>query len=370
MNTLFSRIYGEGKVKTLIFLLIVLNSPMVFAGGGDTFGNGGGLSENNLLFAWVKLKSAVQSVVYSRASGLTIPEAELLTKIFKSHDEEMRGAGIQFLSSQQNPGVFDADESGIPRTGVTGSEVGSAIYFNLERLYPVRDGVEQPIDYVTALGFLVHELGHHHGVKDHAFLDQLGGKVRDFVGSSRTVSVDLRRFSGNRFMVSAFSPIMLWENATSPIGSTFASVNVSNGLEVYDLSEYFERNAYCEGESYSFKSSAALDVTWLPFPAFNSVTSTQTIRASVTIAWDCNPWPNPGERRMFSQAWEISQDFKVMELSRVNITEHRLVESTIPDQWRSERASILQPVNDDWQIRELSCERINFNFEPQGPCSF
>lgn len=357
------------KKVTLVglFFMAFLFRSLVALAGGDIVGNGGGLSENNILYAFLHMKPMLESCVYTKGCGLTYPERDLLEKIYQNFDDELAGPGVRFASSKEQPDLFEVDDNGVTRTAVTGDSVGSPIYFNLERLYPIVNGEPQYVDVLTAVGFLVHELGHHHGVKDHTYLDRLGGKVRDFLGSQRWLSTDLKKFKNNQFTVSAFFPAMLYEVNDLYISKSRMHVSVSNGYQIFDLSPFFATPSRCKGDPSDIRASGT-DLSWSPFAAFDNVTQTQTIKFQISISWDCNSWKT--ERKVFSQTLEVSNQFKVQTLNRIDLYTWKLVDPIFsPSNWRTEKGVILEPLG-EWKVVETNCEKIDYGLNPIGPCDF
>lgn len=362
-------------LRNFKFLILLLYSTVLLASpiqpsGGDVVNNHGGFSENNILFAWTNLSNYVESCLYSKGCGLSIPEQTLLEKIYKNHRYELQGSGIRFLSSQANPGYF-TDETGTTRAAVTGNTVGSPIYFNVEALYHNVDGRTEAVDAMSAVGFLVHELGHHHGVTDHTYLDRLGGKVKTFISSQRLLTADFRKYRNNNFNVSVFSQALLHEVSLVPMIHVRAQVSVSNGYEVFDLSDFFKTPSRCDVDKNTFIESSATDLTIMPLPAFNSVNNTQTINFQVVVNWDCNPWPQPGVRRHFNQTLEVSNIYEIKELRQINLFDWELKDIHFnPPSWKNQDNVILHPDINNWQVKEVLCEKTDFNFNPLGPCDF
>ncbi len=169
-------------------LALTLSAPAL--AGGDEAGNGGGIAEQNFVLAYSQLAATVRLTLDSPANGLTEDERRLLDAIFASLPaESASGSQLRFKSERREPGFFIID--GSLKIARTGSQVGSAIYVNIDLLYRnSADGGLEPLGLETATAVLVHELGHHHGVSDHAALDRLGVKV-GAVLSSRISRADL-----------------------------------------------------------------------------------------------------------------------------------------------------------------------------------
>jgi hypothetical protein len=164
-----------GLVTTL---LIGLHSASFAAvGGGGEVGNGGGIAEKNITFAYINLSSYIDICLASASCQLSAQELPVLQAIRGGlSDEYLDQNQIIFSSETAQPGFFFLD--GAIRVARTGSTVGSAIYYNRDLLYPVGpSGNITPFSVADAVGSLVHEMGHHHGIADHTFLDLLGSKV-------------------------------------------------------------------------------------------------------------------------------------------------------------------------------------------------
>ncbi len=104
----------------------------------------------------------------SNPCGLTPTESELTLKILKALPQEL---AIEGQYPANDPGLFDSDPASPHRIARTGDTVGSAVTLNLDQV--------DRVDYFEALGLMVHEYGHHHGVKDTVDrpLDVLGAKI-------------------------------------------------------------------------------------------------------------------------------------------------------------------------------------------------
>jgi hypothetical protein len=109
---------------------------------------------------------------------LNSEETALLTSIAESLTEEFKNSSqLVFRSSKADPQFFKID--GLIRIAKTGDHVGDPIYINRDLLYTtVAQGEVKALDIPLAVSTLIHELGHHHLVKDHAKLDLLGTKIQ------------------------------------------------------------------------------------------------------------------------------------------------------------------------------------------------
>lgn len=128
-----------------------------------------------------QLPTILKLCLDDRLCGLLPEEQALISSIKQSleTENELNPELIHFESSVKNPSLFFVD--GNTRIAVTGDHVGDSIYINLD-LASQKDkyGVSHPLFIDRAIAILVHELGHHQGVKNHSSLDQLGLKIGNY----------------------------------------------------------------------------------------------------------------------------------------------------------------------------------------------
>lgn len=160
-------------MKFFILLIIVIGPLNLYARGGDEILNGGGLAENYLHYALRNLNSAIEACLLKKDCYVSEDSQKILLDIKKSLPEEIALDVLKFESENKKPGLFKIN--GLNRLAVTGSTIGSPIYYNLDLIYGKKG---QPLlSYRQAIQSLVHELGHHHGIKDHDKLEILGAAV-------------------------------------------------------------------------------------------------------------------------------------------------------------------------------------------------
>lgn len=172
---------------------------------GSDAGNGGGISEKNILFAAKNLGHYLDLYLASQLNlhlesqpNLNLAsqnekvivenekvenDQKLLTQIKNELDvlkTQSKELTVLFQSNLLTQGSFIID--GQPRIARTGSQIGDPIYINRDLIYPIKkQGHFQVIDIPTAVSILVHELGHHHEIKDHQYLDLIGTKLQSFL---------------------------------------------------------------------------------------------------------------------------------------------------------------------------------------------
>ena len=161
------------KRMTIIFLMIFVQNVFSW----DEVNNGGGAAEGTLTYTFLNVEKYIDLCLSSEICQISDREKDILSQIKKSlEDEYAQEKPLIFMSENNNPGTFIID--GEIKIAKTGDAVGTPIYFNLDLLYFKNNlGIYESIDIKTAIGIIIHELGHHHNIQDHSFLDALGAKV-------------------------------------------------------------------------------------------------------------------------------------------------------------------------------------------------
>lgn len=148
---------------------------------GDVMGNGGGLAEQNIVYAYRNINSFIDICMDSRDCRLTDEERIILGKIKANMASEYQRGQVVFKSERQEPGTFIL--MGEPKIAKTWLHVGAPIYVNKDLLYQTNTaGKIVPLALSQAVALLIHELGHHHNYTDHTKLDLLGVKVSMALG--------------------------------------------------------------------------------------------------------------------------------------------------------------------------------------------
>jgi hypothetical protein len=164
---------------TLFFLSVASPSS---SGWANDKGNGGGIAEKNLLFAYANLSSFIE-LCQETPSVCKIDSAVafiLLNDIKLSLTEGHETAELIFDSELQNPGMFMID--GKVRVAKTGDQQGSPIYINSDLIYAQdAQGQYTAMDIPMAASVLIHELGHHFKIQDHGLLDRVGTIIQLFL---------------------------------------------------------------------------------------------------------------------------------------------------------------------------------------------
>ncbi len=157
-------------------LIYFLFTSVSFAGG--IVGNGAGLVEQNIQFAYLNLPKIISGChMANNQCGLTQEESSILKSIeqivLQNYTSEDR---IQFVSEKLNPGFFTTSSTENYRIAKTGLDTKLPIFFNVDELYDLSG--RPSLDFSTVVALLIHEVGHQTGEPNHAKLDILGAKIR------------------------------------------------------------------------------------------------------------------------------------------------------------------------------------------------
>lgn len=220
-------------LKSILFFALLFCRTYAFA---DKVGQGAGLSENNIIFVYENIEKYLRFCLSSNDCVSSGSESEVLTRILDSMPEERKQSLQVIFKSHRRDGIFWVD--GQIRVAKTWDAVGAPIYFNLDMLYAVnKDGITTPITLPTALSLLVHEFGHHQGVRNHDWLDRLGARVsRVLLGHVHSNGLNPER-SNVEVQWIDFNSSSRAENQTQ--------VLISDGHDLYDMTEEVGTNFQC-----------------------------------------------------------------------------------------------------------------------------
>lgn len=167
------------KFALLLTIVSLALANSSWAGHGE--GNGGGLAEKNVMYAYLNLGRYIGLCLDSERCQVNGDGDAILRKILRNLGDEVKNdKQIVFASEKEHPGTFIVD--GRERVAKTGDEVGSPILINLDLIYhQVGPHEVQAIDVPYAVGILVHELGHHQGISDEQTLYLVGSAIETFV---------------------------------------------------------------------------------------------------------------------------------------------------------------------------------------------
>jgi hypothetical protein len=169
-------------IKVVVLVLAICLSSKTFAsggsGGGTLVGNGAGIVEQNIIFAYDALPRSIDSCLSTpQVCGVLPADVDQLQKI-RAVAAENRATSdrIQFVSEQAHPGFFNTEEGQAQRLAKTGNTAAAVIFWNSDLFYQVDQTPALDMAAITAIW--VHELGHQAGNPDHSYLDQLGARIR------------------------------------------------------------------------------------------------------------------------------------------------------------------------------------------------
>jgi hypothetical protein len=161
--------------------------------------NGGGVGEQNLTVAFLKLRVSIALCLTHSECDLSKKEKKLLKDIERTlKNGEALVEQIVLKSEKQEPGFFVIDR--VVKSARTGDDVGDPIYINTDHLYTEsKSGVLRPKSIVDDMGLLVHELAHHHGIRNGANelkdLDILCAKLTTFLAETDRESTQIVELS-------------------------------------------------------------------------------------------------------------------------------------------------------------------------------
>jgi len=135
-------------------------------------GNGGGLAENNVVFAYKNIESTIKFTLNNKKDKLTVKQQEVLNLILNSLPQE-------YFPRNRNQNRFQLEFKSndfFPhnRFAFTYNFIGAPIYINKDYLYYSSQGKVVPMSIFQATSMLVHEFGHHHKIENENWLDNLG----------------------------------------------------------------------------------------------------------------------------------------------------------------------------------------------------
>jgi hypothetical protein len=230
------------KLISLVFIFLFLFSlSTAVAGGGSDAGNGGGIAEKNMLFAYAELPHFIKLCLSTELCRTDTSENKLLAAILDSIDRE-RKVPLQFQSAQKQQNLFLID--GLIRVAKTGDDIGDPIYINQDLLYlRSKSGDSVAVDVPLATSILMHELGHHHGIKDHDALDRLGSKLQTLLLSHQEKS---EFWNGNSaLVVYQFNSVKRDEDKKNI--ASLDQLVLENDSELYNLTDLLVSKIRCPG---------------------------------------------------------------------------------------------------------------------------
>jgi hypothetical protein len=167
----------------LLFVLALTVTAARSTRAGTIVGNGAGLVEQNIFYAYDNLPKAIDSCMSVPAiCPLTAQDSTVLTSISQiARQNSTLKQRLDFVSETTSPGYFDTGLGQVHRIAKTELHPGSLISINRDLLY-LQNGLPA-LDIPAITAILIHELGHQGGILDHDYLDDLGARVRSVLQS-------------------------------------------------------------------------------------------------------------------------------------------------------------------------------------------
>lgn len=275
-------------------------SPLSFAGEVN---NGGGFSEQNFIFAYTNLERFIDPCLLTEICKLSNGERKILRQIKESLVQERKANSYPFFKSGKlNEFNFQID--GALRIAATGSNVGDPIYINLDLIYPSDfNGSIRAFRVDETIAVLIHELGHHHKIKNHQLLDFIGTKVQ--VASQSEVQV----LSGLRGQV-RLTLINTLNPTSVPNFMTygFPMAMLSNAKNSADVSRDLIESIKCDSSSETLTGIAFKNPKWKEGVRTSLRKASLLLRACIATA--CSSNPNFSKLKLRNMEFEIGFDLE------------------------------------------------------------
>jgi hypothetical protein len=253
----------------LIFLSLILNPLM--GGEGSSAGNGGGVSENNLLLAWSELDRNYTLISTTPGLNLSGLERELLKNLRTRLRRETK-TKLVFLSERK----FDFQG----RVYVTNSEPGSTINLNTDRLYVKNSGSKKtPLDMGEATALLT-EILTRGDVSDLETLEDLKESIKEFFSLSLS-TFTLTSYGREEIQISVYK------------GKDFAELQVMDSIRITDITIELRNSLLCD--SRKKKILDLYNVHLSNIDNFNSLTKSQSVVYRGWISYLCGPETYSGD---------------------------------------------------------------------------
>lgn len=226
------------SVKWAIYAFLI--SVTGFTKGGDVVGNGAGLSENNVIYAYKLLPQLLETCIAKESCYQTQTDLLAFKKIKQALTVSLRNElneMLQFVSATGAPDFFVTGLNEPDRIAKTCLNEGCTVFFNIDLLN------RRNLNYPNLASILTHEFGHQAGFTDHAYLDGLGAKIRTLAESKFTSYVYPYDFNKIEFrQINSDFPLkfsefhFVWNNETTRLtDEIYKSVSVVQGFVGFEL---------------------------------------------------------------------------------------------------------------------------------------
>lgn len=213
--------------------------------------------------------------VPTKQCSISDSESTLISRIIHAVPNEHLATTIQFRSEATEPGFFLID--GQVRVAKTGDDVGSPVFINEDLI------LADQTDVRTAIAILVHELGHHHKIKDHQALDRLGAAVREYANRFYSIS-QIETDWGALLDFELFNLNSLWNRMP---GSSRMKGNARaflwDGFDYIDLESTVSKTLCTTG------SARTIQHLTMPFSDLEDLATQKQILARIPASHTCMP---------------------------------------------------------------------------------
>lgn len=169
----------KNPFRLLVIPLVLTVTQIAWTGGYDFSGNGGGIPENNIRYAYHHLHKFLDDYLETCKIRMCNTSGSELRDIVKIKEVafhfSFNADGLHLCSQDDCPVTFITKPNENHRAFVV---KGGRIYANIPQFYADDGKVGTFLPEIVSL--LTHEFGHLAGFSDHEYLDYLGGKIRSF----------------------------------------------------------------------------------------------------------------------------------------------------------------------------------------------
>jgi hypothetical protein len=257
-------------IKKLLILILVLslNPRASFSHeGGSTVGNGGGVSENNLIEAWNRLPYYFEQII--NAKGLNLSSSEL---------SQIKGISSRF-KSEQKTGLKFYTEAQFQFNGqsfMTNKQIGSVINFNLDKLFILSQTNEKvPYTLGNSVGLFVRILSRNDLILSSGMMTKLELKINDFF-TQVTGVVTLAYLKRPEIQMSVIN----WEKDNAEA----SEIHLMDSTGVIDLTEAINAAIPCAGKK---KLTKILSLSLYPPQGIDEVSNEQKLIFQSNIEFSC-----------------------------------------------------------------------------------
>jgi hypothetical protein len=250
------------KLASLFIFLFILQCPLE-AGEGSSAGNGGGVSENNILLSWVDLDR--NYTLMMKNPGLNLGQLERnLLNILRSNLKQEQKTKLVFLS--ENKYEFKG------RVYVTGPNAGTTIYFNTDRLYLKDSGSKKtPLDMGEATALLT-EILTRGAISDRETLESLQENIKSFFALTLS-TFSLTSYGREEIQVSVFK------------GKNFSELQLMDSQKITDITIELRQSLLCDSPRRKILDIYNMHLSNIG--SFDTRTKSQTITYRSWIKYAC-----------------------------------------------------------------------------------